>query len=48
MAAATSIYISRVMIGCVVPATVDSPVRPAIGSGIATITSFSTMSEGDP
>ena len=51
---ATSTYVGGVLTGCVMPATVDatsvvgSPICPIVGSGIATITSYSTTSEGVP
>ena len=54
MGTTTSTYISGVMTGCIMPATigttsaVGSPVRPVIGSGIVAITGCSAISEGDP
>ena len=47
-AAATSAYVGGVLTSCVALATVDSPVRPIVGSGIAAITGYSVTSKGVP
>ena len=52
--AATSTYIGGVMTSCVAPTTVGamsavgSPVRPIVGSGVATIVGCSVIFEGTP